>query len=168
MKKNGSPILLVRHAKAEPEHPSGDWARSLTAKGRKSFAAHARVLAEHCSLRGIATSPWVRAVQTAEILAEAAGLRNVQSRGELIPDRNAPARILKLAQELGPGWALVGHNPSLEDAAASALGIGKWPLNLKKGAAVALRWQGGSFTFVWQACPKKALVKRLGISPQGR
>jgi phosphohistidine phosphatase len=164
MKEFGSPILLVRHAKAEPEHPLGDWARGLTAKGRKAFAAHARVLAEHCSLKGIATSPWVRAVQTAEILAEATGVGNVQSRGELLPDRNAPARILKLAQELGPGWALVGHDPSLEDAAARALGVSEWPLKLKKGAGVALRWQGGSFAFVWQASPKQALVKRLGIS----
>jgi phosphohistidine phosphatase len=163
MKEIGSPILLVRHAKAEREHPLGDWARSLTAKGRKSFAAQARVLAEHCSLKGIATSPWVRAVQTAEILAEATGVGNVQSRGELLPDRNAPARILKLAQELGPGWALVGHNPSLEEAAARALGVSEWPLKLKKGAAVALRWQGGSFAFVWQASPNKALVKKLGI-----
>src|SRR5258708_643943 len=132
MKEIGSPILLVRHAKAEREHPLGDWARSLTAKGRKSFAAQARVLAEHCSLKGIATSPWVRAVQTAEILAEATGVGNVQSRGELLPDRNAPARILKLAQELGPGWALVGHNPSLEDAPARALGVSECPLKLTK------------------------------------
>lgn len=113
-------------------------------------------------MKGIATSPWVRAVQSAEILAEATGLRNVQSRAELLPDRNAPARILRLAQELGPGWALVGHNPSLEEAAARAVGVSEWPLTLKKGAAVALRWQGGAFAFVWQACPNQALVKRLG------
>ena len=163
MKETGSPILLVRHAKAEREHPLGDWARGLTVRGRKLFAPQARALADLCALKGIATSPWVRAVQTAEILADAASVKNVQTRAELIPDRNAPARILKLARELGPGWALVGHNPSLEEAATRALELSEWPLKLKKGAAVALRWEGGDFAFAWQASPEQAPIKNLGI-----
>lgn len=163
MKEAGSPILLVRHAKAEREHSLGDWARDLTAKGRKLFKFQARALADLCPLTGIATSPWVRAVQTAEILADAANLNNVEARAELIPDGNAPTRILKLARELGPGWALVGHNPSLEEAATRALGLSEWPLKLKKGAAIALRWEAGTFAFAWQASPEEGLIKQLGI-----
>ena len=70
-------LFIVRHAWAEPlgdpAWPS-DAQRPLTAEGRKRFARMAEILVS----RGvapdlIATSPLVRCVQTAEILARAVG-----------------------------------------------------------------------------------------------
>src|SRR3982074_1753971 len=114
-------ILLVRHAKAEAEHPLGDWARALTAAGRAAFRRHARLLAGKVTLKGLATSPYVRAVQTAEILAEACAVDDVSVRLELAPAKGVGEQIAALASELGNGWALVGHNPSMEEAAAFLL-----------------------------------------------
>lgn len=155
------PLLLVRHAEAEGKNPLGDWARCLTRDGRLAFRRSARQLASLVKLRGIATSPYVRAVQTAELLAEACGLSEVRVRPELIPQKKAAARIERLAEELATGWALVGHNPSLAEAAARVLGLPSLPLNLKKGSALALRRRGTGFGFQWLASPGAKLLTRL-------
>src|SRR6187551_451703 len=123
MSSHALPLMLVRHAVAEDEHPLGDEARALTSEGRAAFRPHARKLARLTPMAGIVTSPLVRAVQTAEILAEAFGLARVEVHPALLPRRDAPKRIFQLARELGAGWMLVGHNPSLARAAALALDV---------------------------------------------
>lgn len=147
------PILLIRHAKAEANNEAGDWARGLTAGGRRVFRRHARRLASLVAVKGIASSPYVRAVQTAEILAAGWGINQVRVCSELEPNRRAAQRILGLALELGTDWALVGHNPSLTQAVALALGLADVPWTLKKGSALALRRRGNGFTFEWLAAP---------------
>ncbi|WP_338865255.1 phosphoglycerate mutase family protein [Myxococcus stipitatus] len=154
------PLLFVRHAEAEESHVLGDEARALTPEGRARFRQHARKLARLTPLRGIITSPLVRAVQTAELLAEALGLSRVEVHPALIPRRSGARRILKLARELGTGFALVGHNPSLEQALALALGDDvQAPEKLRKGTTVALRHTGddGDFQLVWWASPGRVL-----------
>jgi phosphohistidine phosphatase len=150
-------ILLVRHAKAEAEHPLGDWARALTAEGRASFRRHARLLAGRVRLQGIATSPYARAVQTAEILAEAGAVDEVRVRLELAPGKQVGQQIAQLAGELGTGWALVGHNPSLEEAAGLMLKMRSLPFSLKKGSVLALRRVNQGFGFDWLATPGKGI-----------
>ncbi len=110
---------------AEDDNPLGDEARALTPEGRAAFRQHARKLARLTPLTGIVTSPLVRAVQTAEILAEALGLERVEVHPALLPRPRAHKRILSLAHELGPGWALVGHNPSLERAGSAGARPGR-------------------------------------------
>ncbi|WP_163869670.1 SixA phosphatase family protein [Myxococcus eversor] len=156
------PLLLVRHAKAEDTHVLGDEARALTPEGRALFRQHARKLARLTPLRGIVTSPLVRAVQTAELFAEALGLSRVEVHPALVPRRSGARRIVDLARELGPGFALVGHNPSLEQALALALGDDtQAPEKLRKGTAVALRSTGddAGFQLVWWAAPGRALKR---------
>ncbi|GEN08050.1 phosphohistidine phosphatase [Myxococcus fulvus] len=156
------PLLLVRHAEAEEAHVLGDEARALTPEGRALFRQHARKLARLTPLRGIVTSPLVRAVQTAELLAEALGLAQVDVHPALLPRKGAARRILKLAHELGPGFALVGHNPSLEKALALALGDDtRAPDKLRKGTAVALRAlaDDGGYQLVWWAAPGRSLKR---------
>ena len=105
-------LLLVRHGRAEEDHPLGDSARGLLSSGRDAFRAHAGRVAERVGIMGVVTSPLVRAVQTGEILAGALGTNEVAVRAEL-----APAMGLRdgmaLARELGAGYALVGHNPAM-------------------------------------------------------
>jgi len=132
-------IFFVRHAKAEPKRPRDDWARGLTPKGRRQFRARAAKWAKTVDLKGIATSPWVRAVQTAEILASETGLDDVRICAELAGDPGIAAKIVQLVRRLGPGWAVVGHNPSLADAAALACGLKRLPAKLKKGSILELR-----------------------------
>ncbi|NMO13324.1 histidine phosphatase [Pyxidicoccus fallax] len=158
------PLLLVRHAVAEDSHVLGDEARALTSEGRAAFRHHARRLARLTPLTGIVTSPLVRAVQTAELLAEAFGLSSVEVHPALLPRKGAHKRILKLARQLGPGWALVGHNPSLERAGALALEGEELPDKLRKGMALALRpLSGGGYTLTWWASPGRP-IRRPGDS----
>ena len=154
-------ILLVRHAKAEAEHKLGDWARGLTAEGRLAFRRHAQLLADKIRLQGIATSPYARAAQTAEILAQVLSVDNVQVRLELAPATDVGKQIADLAAELGAGWALVGHNPSLEEAAAAMLKLDRLPFSLKKGSLLALRRVQRGFSFDWLAAPGKGIRQEL-------
>jgi phosphohistidine phosphatase len=150
--------LMVRHGVAEDSHPSGDGARGLTRKGREEFRDHARRIAKRVRLVGVASSPLVRAAQTAEILAEATGVSEVQIRDELLPDASAEAMV-DLLKQLGARWAIVGHNPSLNEAACRIAG----PLELKKGAAIAFMGHGSSLVPLWVWPPnrrKPARVKR--------
>ncbi len=132
-------IFFVRHAKAQPKGSRDDWARGLTPTGRRRFRTHAAKWAKTAHLRGIATSPWVRAVQTAEILAGATGLDEVRICAELSGDPGIAAKIVQLVRQLGPGRAVVGHNPSLALAAALACGLKRLPVKLKKGSILELR-----------------------------
>lgn len=153
------PLMLVRHAAAEDVHPLGDEARALTAEGRAAFRTHARKLARLTPMAGIVTSPLVRAVQTAEILAEAFGLARVEVHQALQPRANAHKRILHLARELGAGWMLVGHNPSLARAGALALDLDELPDKLRKGTALALHPEGKHFSLAWMASPGRTLLR---------
>src|SRR4051794_20832600 len=98
-------VFLVRHGRAEDDHPLGDVARGLTDEGRACFSAHAAAVAARLPLVGVATSPLVRAVQTAEILAAACGTTVVHVRPELDLSRVSVRALEALALELGPGWA---------------------------------------------------------------
>jgi phosphohistidine phosphatase len=154
-------VLLVRHGKAEDTHPLGDGARALTEEGREDFRSHARKLADELSLEGILTSPLVRAVQTAEILADACGVDQVQVRGELDFQRASPAVLEALCRSVGPRWALVGHNPSLAETLAHLLGLAD-PPRFRKGAVAALRpaatlpWE-----LAWMAAPGRKPTRAL-------
>ena len=132
-------IFLVRHGAAEDNHPLGDEARGLTRAGREAFRALAEEIGPELAIHGIVSSPLVRAVQTAEILAQACGVGDVRIDAALIADHATVAGITALAQHLGPGWALVGHNPSLGQTYANWLDADADQLQLRKGAIVVFR-----------------------------
>ena len=136
--KRGTHVLLVRHGKAEDGHPLGDGARALTEEGREEFRAHARQMAKYETLEGILSSPAVRAVQTAELLAEAFGVSKVVIAGELDVDRASAHSIEALCRSVGPGWALVGHNPSMAEALGHLVGHPSSVPQFRKGGVAAL------------------------------
>src|SRR5688500_19629610 len=67
-------LLLVRHARAgdrDPDRWADDSLRPLTNLGREIHSQVSRSLARlECSPEVVLTSPWVRAVQTAELMVE--------------------------------------------------------------------------------------------------
>ena len=146
MKKSGAAdcIFLVRHGVAEDDHPLGDQGRGLTATGRRDFRTLAAEIGPELGLRGIVSSPLVRAVQTAEILAEACGIEDVRIDGALIADHATASGITALAMRLGPGWALVGHNPSLAQTYARWMDADGDEVQLRKGAIAAFRPSAGA------------------------
>lgn len=156
-------VYLVRHGRAEDTHRLGDEARALTAEGRDELRAFARDLRRELVLEGIATSPLVRAVQTAEILAEACGISDVRVRRELKYPGASARTIGALAGELGPGWALVGHNPSLSEALSHMLDLDPEEARMRKGSVVALApaKAEGRWELAWSVSPGKKKRSRL-------
>jgi phosphohistidine phosphatase len=156
-------VFLVRHGKAEDHHSAGDEARGLTAEGRQEFRELAAELGPRLRLAGIATSPLVRATQTAEILAHHARVEQVEVHANLAAREASAEGIAALARRLGPGWALVGHNPSMSEALAHLLGLGGEP-RFRKGAVAALRPGAGPrelWTLAWVISPGKKRATSL-------
>jgi phosphohistidine phosphatase len=155
-------VLLVRHAKAEDDHPLGDRARALTAEGRQEFREHARRIAGRVRLSRVLTSPLVRAVQTAELLAAALGIEEIVVNKDLGTDSDAE-RLAALAKKVGPGVALVGHNPTMAEALAKLIGRTDEP-RFRKGGTVALT-PGASaadpWRVIWAASPGRQFVSGL-------
>lgn len=114
-------IYLVRHAKAEEQRDGGDAARRLTRGGRERFEALLALVAPRLAVRRVRTSPFVRARETAELLAHATGTE-VEEDEALSSGRSSGREILALARRAAPGTALVGHNPEIGDAIALAAG----------------------------------------------
>lgn len=105
-------IFVVRHAIAVPGRPDlPDAARPLTREGRRRFQRAVRGM-ERLGIRfdRLYHSPWLRAVETAEILA-----RLVRDDGETAVEpalsRPPDSRLLTALQ--GDEIAVVGHEPWL-------------------------------------------------------
>jgi phosphohistidine phosphatase len=112
-------VFLVRHAHSDPGEP--DELRPLSARGRRETATLAERLAEHATPpRLVLSSPLLRARQTAESIAQAAG-------AELrVDDRLSPGTTPSLLRgalegENGP-VAAVGHQPDCSEIARELTG----------------------------------------------
>lgn len=140
-------ILLIRHGQAVDEAPGlGDTGRWLTAKGRKVTRKVARWLEKSDERRPTAvwSSPLVRAVQTAEIVAATVGYEGeIKSCSELSPGRDPGDLVARLGNEPVSGvLALVGHEPSLSLIAGALLGEAHVAA-LKKSGVLGVRWKAG-------------------------
>lgn len=122
-------VYIIRHGHAVDAGPGlDDEQRFLTKKGRKTVREVGRVLHETgLELDAILTSPLVRAVQTAELLAERLDyLGVIEAMPSLAP--GVPPRIV--AAELasrGARVAVVGHEPGLSFLGAFLSGRPSFP-----------------------------------------
>src|SRR5262245_7909854 len=130
-------LYLIRHADAVPLGEGGiteDADRPLSEAGDKQARALGKALAQ----RGIvfdkvATSPYPRARQTAELMLKAwAPAPEWGTCDDLVPDgkRKAVGRFLRGLK--GERVAVVGHMPQLGDMAAWIIGSKKARLDLAK------------------------------------
>jgi phosphohistidine phosphatase len=118
----------MRHGPAEDNAASGvDADRALTSAGRDRVRGVAKALlaAGEEPLR-IVTSPLVRAVQTAEIVAVVTKLGdrggNVEVRREIAPGGDGVELAYRLAAEGAKRVMLVGHEPDLSALVSTMLG----------------------------------------------
>ncbi len=160
-------LILFRHGAAEDAASAGsDAARALTDAGRQDTAIAARGLA---SIIGpvalLASSPLVRARQTADILAQ-----------EVQPQRRELCDLLAMSVDPGDvlAWAasreaehvvLVGHEPQLAIAVGLALaGVPRGLVVFRKAGACMLefgdRAGAGSGLLRWHMEPEQ--LGRLG------
>ena len=131
-------IYVVRHAIAEER--GADWPddskRPLTERGAKQFRQTARALRKlDVSIDVILTSPFTRARQTAELLAEALdplpSIVNVESLAPGAAHATLIADLTKHARR--ETIALVGHEPGIGATAARLAGL-RHRLEFRKGA----------------------------------
>jgi phosphohistidine phosphatase len=110
-------VILVRHANADPGQP--DELRPLTASGHEAAHMLGLLLAER-EPDAVVSSPLLRAVETAEALADAAGVEVV------VDERLAPGATLDdlRAAVSGHGETViaVGHQPDCGEIALAVTG----------------------------------------------
>lgn len=160
-------LIIVRHAEAVERSPevSEEW-RFLTGEGRVFFRKTARTMLEKgISPDLILTSPLIRAVQTADILAETLSYTgpliatNKLAPGFDVTDLDDILTQHGSANEL----VLVGHEPDLSDLVASLLSLAS-NIKFKKGTAVMLKLDpagpGAPAAFKWLASGKNLITSR--------
>jgi len=139
-------LFIIRHAWAADRDAAtfpDDALRPLTDEGRERF----KKMVEFLVPRGlqpqlIATSPMLRCLQTAEILATALGEKTrLVERKELLPGGD-PKRLFAWTEEEAAGLkqiAWVGHAPDVGFLAALLIGQEDGWMNFKKGAIASIR-----------------------------
>ncbi len=116
-------LYVMRHGPAEDFASTGrDSDRALTPHGRDRVTSVAAFLREHGEQpRAIVTSPLVRALQTAELVAKDIGLPEVETRWELKPGGDSLGLVDVLLEERRKRTMLVGHQPDLGDLVETLL-----------------------------------------------
>ena len=164
-------LLLIRHGSAEERDRFAregrpDEERPLSVEGSKKMIRNARgLVAAAPRIDLLATSPLVRARQTAEILAEVYQIERVEVTDRLSPD-GAPVPLLTWLRghRTSEVVALVGHEPSLSRFIGYLLGSSSdSPFALRKGGVCALRLPrlaAGAAELRWVLSP--SLLRVLG------
>lgn len=167
-------FLVIRHAIAEDREAWAltgvpDEQRPLTDEGRKKMKRAVRGLERVVErIDVLATSPWVRAVQTAEIVARRYDDVPLAQIDQLLPDRQHPDFLDWLKRlDQTEVVAVVGHEPHLSELISWLLTARVEPLlELKKGAACMLSFpqapEAGKAKLVWLLTP--AQLRRIGGS----
>ena len=113
-------LMLLRHAKAVPDAPGGDHARTLNARGREDSARmggflHVKALAPDHVLSSDAT----RTMETWQYLSPELG--NVPPvdflEGLYLASWKAILNVIRAAPDTATALLVIGHNPGLEEAA---------------------------------------------------
>jgi phosphohistidine phosphatase len=108
-------LYVMRHGPAEDYSSSGrDFDRALTPQGRERVKLVAARLAELGEApKVILSSPLLRALQTAEIVAAELGTPAVETHRAMAPGGPAHDLVLELAHEGRKRVMVVGHEPDL-------------------------------------------------------
>jgi phosphohistidine phosphatase len=137
-------VTLIRHAEAGDDAPR-DESRALTIRGRADARRLGRALARRgVRFTAIITSPLVRAVQTAEIVAAATEYRGRMQATDLLQPEAAPGDVVTFLATLADekSVALVAHEPILSAVAAALTRKGRYPA-LRKAEALRIRLPEG-------------------------
>jgi phosphohistidine phosphatase len=140
-------LYILRHAIAEEHDASAypdDSLRPLTTKGTKRMHLAAEGMrALDLSFDVIYTSPFVRAKQTADIIANVFQLQKKVRETDTLSTSGDPEELIRLVQSGGDEFQsvlLVGHEPFLSDLISVLLvGDSSLVLTMKKGGLCKLR-----------------------------
>jgi len=167
-------LYVVEHGIAVEggEGIADEW-RPLTDKGRRRFQKTARAFGKlGRRLDLILTSPLVRAVQTAEILAGETEPGEVAVLAELDPKFDVEAVRNAIASRAGKAEAvaIVGHEPQLSSVLAALTGVSQAEIDLENGTIVRVDvstlTDGASADPRWWLKPKGTRKKGLPLRKQ--
>ena len=158
-------LLIIRHAAAEnredfARHGRPDDGRPLTRRGIERMKMAARGLTTLAlPIERLVSSPAVRAMQTAEVVAPALERRQIEDEGVFAPDAPVEAAVEWLRkQPRVEGMAVVGHEPNLGELAECLIAgrpLGNMPM--KKGGMTLIRFENaigpGEGKLVWALPP---------------
>jgi phosphohistidine phosphatase len=160
-------LLIIRHGIAEERDvwartSNNDDDRPLTDEGRQKMALNAKGLRRAVdTIDVLATSPLVRARQTAQIVADAFKLGRIETAKALVPE-SSPAEFVEWLERYRDKdiVAAVGHEPHLGLLATWLLtGVEESHVDLKKGAACLLELEGApgpaSGRLCWSIAPSQ-------------
>jgi phosphohistidine phosphatase len=158
-------LCLVRHGiAAERGTFENDAERPLTVRGRDRMAAAAEGLATLLHPSVILSSPLVRAVQTAELIAQATGAPIENCDALANGDHES---LLAAAHQ--PVVIAVGHEPHISSFVGWAIGANHLPVEFKKGSAALIEFSGnpepGAGALVWFMPPRA--LRQLRKAPVG-
>lgn len=136
-------LYLIRHAIAEDEAPSGDDSqRALTEKGAKKMRQIAKALRTlGAKFDLILSSPYVRAKETAEILADVFKIKKkLEFSDHLAPMADPNPLIAEINEKYSvDSIALVGHEPYLSTLVSMLVAEGAAvDITFKKGGVCRL------------------------------
>ncbi len=141
-------LYVMRHGPAEDHADSGmDGDRALTSNGRERVRSVAALLVDRSEAPlSIVTSPLVRAVQTAEIVASVTSQGDrgatVETRREMSPSGEASVLVRWLAAEGRKRVMVVGHEPDLSELVSALLGDTSFRRSFDKAMVVGLHVPG--------------------------
>jgi phosphohistidine phosphatase len=119
-------LLVLRHGKAQPDAPRGDWSRDLTERGRRAAKTMGELIQERIGRPdAIVSSDAHRAKQTAEIAAEAIGFDGQVVLEHAIYEAWLPD-LIDVVRSLPEGAGtvvIVGHNPGFEALVVALAGL---------------------------------------------
>ena len=139
-------VFLVRHAIAHERNRvrwPNDALRPLTSAGKRKFRRAAEGLVKWMPRSArLLTSPFVRARDTAAILAEARGSKKPLECAELAADKPASEAFELLHAQKARSVILVGHEPYLSDFLSAAVAGPRTRLKIdfKKGGAACIEF----------------------------
>ncbi len=150
------PVFLARHGQAEPGYDVADGQRSLTGIGRRSVRKVGRLLAaQPPQIDHILTSPLVRAVQTAELLAGELGLDEGIAARRIVAEPPSTAALVDLIAQSPAnvqGLLVVGHEPTMSILASALLRVPEYPRSFSPGTVLGVMFdrstRRGAFEFV--------------------
>jgi phosphohistidine phosphatase SixA len=161
-------IYIARHAwageRGDPPWPD-DSLRELTAAGIERYTEVVRALADRgFEPERIATSPYTRCRQTADIIAEhIAGRPIIEELEALEPGSDLEPLIDWTNEQEGANVCWVGHSPDVERLAAEMIGDGTSRIRFAKGAVVAIAFEGEAVNVGGGELYWLATAKLLGI-----
>lgn len=152
-------LFLIRHAHAVDGDGMRDDDRPLSKEGRKQALDVGGALAkQRVRFARIVTSPLVRAVETAELVAVTLGFEGGLDVHDAMRPDGSWKHLLREVLEAHDGaepLALVGHEPTIGHFLSKLLQ--QKGLSMSKGAVVRLDWHDADTpaNVVWTLLPKR-------------